>query len=156
MPEEQTKSKDHDWKKWLLAGALILVFLALLALVGYVIVRRWRLRTYLREIRQADHRRAVCLLGQYMVRWLCYVKLWDGNGSRYQVRESLEEKFGEELSQRYQRAIDVIQLSAYSDAEITSMERQETEAVVHDLQSRILHTVGIRQKLRMKFIDFLY
>lgn len=156
VPEEQTKSKDHDWKKWLLAGALILVFLALLALVGYVIVRRWRLRTYLREIRQADHRRAVCLLGQYMVRWLCYVKLWDGNGSRYQVRETLEEKFGEELSQRYQRAIDVIQLSAYSDAEITSMERQETEAVVHDLQSRILHTVGIRQKLRMKFIDFLY
>ena len=68
----------------------------------------------------------------------------------------MEEKFGEELSQRYQRAIDVIQLSAYSDAEITSMERQETEAVVHDLQSRILHTVGIRQKLRMKFIDFLY
>ena len=50
----------------------------------------------------------------------------------------------------------MIQLSAYSDAEITSMERQETEAVVHDLQSRILHTVGIRQKLRMKFIDFLY
>lgn len=156
IPEERTKVKRDDWGTVILVVVISLLAVLLAAVVAYVLYRRHRLRNYLREIKDADNRKAVCMLGQYMARWLCYVKLWDGKGSRYGAGKALEQLFGGELAEQYQKAVEVIQRAAYSDAEITDEERRNVVQTFHTLQGRILQTCNLGKKIRMRVVDFLY
>ena len=70
--------------------------------------------------------------------------------------KALEQLFGGELAEQYQKAVEVIQRAAYSDAEITDEERRNVVQTFHTLQGRILQTCNLGKKIRMRVVDFLY
>ncbi|MCH1981951.1 transglutaminase family protein [Ruminococcus sp. OA3] len=158
-PPDEEKQKKKEASRigfWVLMGALTMLALWLLLFIIYILAKRHAMYKELKAIKSADDRTAVCLLGRYLEKWLCYAGLWNGSGSRYEVCGVLTEHYGEAVAQEYRHMVDIVQKGAYSDRDISGEERREAVEFTGKMRKNILKKTKFRKKIRMKLWDFMY
>ncbi len=159
IPPDKKKGEEEDAGHilmFILIGALAMLVLWLLLFIIYILAKRHAMHQELRAIKEADDRTAVCLLGRYLGKWLCYAGLWNGSGSRYEVCGVLTEHYDESVAAEYQQMIEIVQMGAYSDREISGEDRRKVMEFTGKMRANILKETGFRKKLRMRFWDFMY
>jgi len=140
---------------WLIIPAVFLqaLFMAFIVLAVRRAVKRRRLNK-LFDVN--DNTAAVSRITTYTIGLLAYMDISRNNGSLYMLRPKLETQCGCEMSEKYERVINVQQAALFSGQTVTDADRVCVRDFLGDVQLHLKRQVNLPRRFKLRWIKCLF
>ena len=138
---------------WILLAILLLFLLIYLI---YFIKKRLDLRKVTQTFLADDLNQAVFMLTSYSVMLIHASGIKERGGSLKKYEKDIRKQFGQDISRRFLELVNLNQAVVYGNKTLTEEERQVQVQFKNDLLEALIKDKSFFEKLRMRFIDFLY
>lgn len=143
-----------------LAWVLIILTLIILALIGaylvYAIIKRKQLKDLQTSFHKRPYKDAVSNIFAYSVSLLRYDGFGVAGGSLYQYAHVLEDKYSKNYAEAFKIAASINQEARYSGKDIPEEKFVEMHRFLEDTLKEVSAGKSIWQRLKMRYIDFMY
>lgn len=155
-----SSQKKPEEPTTLFEKALILLYVllgvALLIYIVYLIKRRRKVRKLYASFEGADYKMVIPKLFYYAMDLLHYDGITQKAGSTYHYVEEVEQRYSDKYAEQFKSALKIQQAALYSPNGMTEMEYDEMQQFMNDTLTQVLASKNIFQRLKMKFVAFVY
>lgn len=152
------KNEDDKIDIWKLLFIILItiVLLLMIFILLYIIKNRYKLGKHKEVFNHQDMNKAIPAIFAYTMRLIHYSGVPLHTGSTRLYINSLKKHYSYSYSIQFEQVMDINQKALYSNQKITDDEYKLVSDFMEDTLSKLKNSRNIWQRVKMKYIDFLY